>query len=180
MHDSRADPLVWSLVTSLRRPCSVGLLPSSRTATPLPSTSIRTVFTAPNLMTWRLLLNVRRCGNLERGRTADFILTPHQSRIGCSSECEPRVSRPYAAAACRKVNSSATHIDALAALGGTSTSQGENSFGRTTSTSPSYTGNGKMAPRDCAVWGAAHSRQSTTKDLDFKREFREKRTTPPE
>jgi len=37
-----------------------------------------------------------------------------------------------------------------------------------------------MAPRDCAVWGAAHSRQSTTKDLDFKREFREKRTTPPE
>jgi hypothetical protein len=49
-----------------------------------------------------------------------------------------------------------------------------------TSTFPGYASDRKIAPRDCAVCGAAQSRQSTTEELEFEREFRENRTTPPE
>jgi hypothetical protein len=43
-----------------------------------------------------------------------------------------------------------------------------------------YASGRKIAPRDCDVWGAAHSRQSTTEEIDSEREFRKNRTTPPE
>lgn len=46
---------------------------------------------------------------------------------------------------------------------------------------PDYAIDRKVATRDCAVWGEAHSRHSTTEELDlrFEREFRKTRTTPP-